>query len=252
MVLFLVVEEAEVEGWSTRSPLVNANTLVRTLVAQHSYILSGFPLSQPWMCNDKVKPGLTLPLSPVPEIQLKVFFLVEGGCWIQVLADLETTKGAQLCRYLLCAYERWAPLAEGGGEGKVKAPHIDHLWVLCCSGERTLLMWWGRKSRRNRSYLLLAGFLPLRLNLQLTFFFCSLHHADMDVSLHWLVFSQQTQTALDVHIVIFTAHMVFSDSSGAWQKGITHQQLNSQLLGEPGMFLKEGDQLIPSIALASV
>lgn len=79
MILFLVVEEVEVEGWSTRSPLVSANTLVSTLVAQHNYVLSGFPLSQPWMCKDKVKPALSLPLSPVPEIQLKVFF---GGGWV--------------------------------------------------------------------------------------------------------------------------------------------------------------------------
>lgn len=82
-------------------------------------------------------------------------------------------------------------------------------------------------------------------------FFCSLHHADIDVSLSRLVFSQQTQTALDVHIVIFTAHMVLG-SSGAWQKGVIHQQLNSQLLGESGMFLKEGEQLIPNLTLASV
>lgn len=55
-----------------------------------------------------------------------------------------------------------------------------------------------------------------------------------------------------MHIVIFTAHMVFSGSSGAWQKGVIHQQLNSWLLGEPGMLLKEDEQLIPSLALASI
>jgi len=55
-----------------------------------------------------------------------------------------------------------------------------------------------------------------------------------------------------VHIVIFAAHMVFSGSSGAWQKGVIHQQLNSQLLGESGMLLKEGKQLIPSLGLAPV
>lgn len=62
-------------------------------------------------------------------------------------------------------------------------------------------------------------------------FSCSLHHAKIGVSLHRPVFSQWTQTALDLHIVIFTAHMVFSGSSGAWQKGVTPQQLNLQLLG---------------------
>lgn len=83
-------------------------------------------------------------------------------------------------------------------------------------------------------------------------FSCSLHHADFDVSPHWPVFSQRTQTALDVHIVIFTAHMVFSGSSGAWQKVVTHRQLDLQLLEESGKLLQEGKQLIPSTVLASV
>lgn len=46
--------------------------------------------------------------------------------------------------------------------------------------------------------------------------------------------------------------MVFSGSSGAWQKEVIHQQLNSQLLEESGTLLKEGEQLIPSLALASI
>lgn len=46
--------------------------------------------------------------------------------------------------------------------------------------------------------------------------------------------------------------MVFSGSSGAWQKVVTHRQLDLQLLEESGKLLQEGKQLIPSTVLASV